>query len=245
MVVEAESESEAPQADASPAPPGGGPGAPRPRGVLGFTFRRILFLAGCASPLVSIPAAEAWSFSSLTEFDPTGLVLLSCVFLSSFVLVSPAVAGYLFDRGADRSGLWVLHLALLATVSQFGGCIVKGSVRRNAIARIEERAEPLIAAIRAFERTEGVAPHQLEALVPGYLPAIPSTGMGDGREFRYRWGEAKDVGDLHGNPWALRVPMPTLSLSFDSLIYLPEGNYPEEGFGGRLERMGEWAYVHE
>jgi hypothetical protein len=28
-------------------------------------------------------------------------------------------------------------------------------------------------------------------------------------------------------------------------MYSPLPNYPERGYGGSLERVGEWAYVHE
>ena len=34
-------------------------------------------------------------------------------------------------------------------------------------------------------------------------------------------------------------------LQFDCFVYWPERNYPEHMYGGWVERMGDWAYVHE
>jgi hypothetical protein len=34
-------------------------------------------------------------------------------------------------------------------------------------------------------------------------------------------------------------------INFDQLMYFPNQQYPEFGHGGRIERIGAWAYVHE
>jgi hypothetical protein len=34
-------------------------------------------------------------------------------------------------------------------------------------------------------------------------------------------------------------------LQFDSLVYWPERNYPDFMYGGGVERIGDWVYVHE
>jgi hypothetical protein len=47
------------------------------------------------------------------------------------------------------------------------------------------------------------------------------------------------------NAWVLYVDTPRAGINFDQFIYLPLTNYPPRGFGGRLERLGDWAYVHE
>lgn len=46
------------------------------------------------------------------------------------------------------------------------------------------RASPIIAAIDAYEETEGRLPQQLAALVPTYLSDVPRTVTGD--DFTYR-----------------------------------------------------------
>lgn len=62
-------------------------------------------------------------------------------------------------------------------------------------------------------------------------------------KFEYVAGEkAKSYGD---NPWVLYVFTPSGGINFDQFMYFPKQNYPKHGYGGWLERVGEWAYVHE
>ena len=51
--------------------------------------------------------------------------------------------------------------------------------------------------------------------------------------------------DYHENPWVLCVFTPSGGINFDQFMYFPKQNYPETGYGGWLERIGDWAYVHE
>jgi hypothetical protein len=59
-------------------------------------------------------------------------------------------------------------------------------------------------------------------------------------EFEYST-EANETGDL----WSLRVATPVGFVNWDMLLYLPSQRYPEHGYGGRIERIQDWAYVHE
>lgn len=34
-------------------------------------------------------------------------------------------------------------------------------------------------------------------------------------------------------------------INFDVFVYWPEGNYPDSMYGGWVERIGHWAYMHE
>jgi hypothetical protein len=34
-------------------------------------------------------------------------------------------------------------------------------------------------------------------------------------------------------------------MNFDSMVYVPSGNYPKIGWGGAVVRIGAWAYVWE
>jgi hypothetical protein len=43
----------------------------------------------------------------------------------------------------------------------------------------------------------------------------------------------------------LVVFTPSGAINFDQFMYFPNRNYPEQGFGGWIERIGDWAYVHE
>lgn len=51
--------------------------------------------------------------------------------------------------------------------------------------------------------------------------------------------------DAHGTPWQLVVECSMGFLNWDVFMYWPTQDYPEQGFGGTIERIGEWAYVHE
>jgi hypothetical protein len=106
------------------------------------------------------------------------------------------------------------------------------------------RAEPLIEAVRQYERNHGAPPESLQSLVPTYLPEIPSTGMGAYPNYGYVTG-AECRNRYRENPWALTVATPIALVNGDQMLYFPRQNYPEDGYGGSLERVREWAYVHE
>jgi hypothetical protein len=48
-----------------------------------------------------------------------------------------------------------------------------------------------------------------------------------------------------GNEWILEVRASNGVMNWDSFLYFPNQNYPSAGYGGVVERMGEWAYIHE
>jgi hypothetical protein len=37
----------------------------------------------------------------------------------------------------------------------------------------------------------------------------------------------------------------TAVLNWDTFIYFPNQRYPDVGYGGWIERIDRWAYVHE
>lgn len=103
-----------------------------------------------------------------------------------------------------------------------------------------DTASTLVTAIHRFQDDRSNPPGSLTDLIPQFLSAVPSTGMVGYPEFKYR----TDTTD-NGNPWRLEVQCGGPGINFDILLYLPNQNYPPYGYGGRLERMGRWAYVHE
>lgn len=142
-----------------------------------------------------------------------------------------------------RHAGWGLVGLSIAVISFFAGFSMSLSVRRVALGQVMVRAEPLIEAIRKHEATSGRPPRDLAELVPNYLSVIPTPGVGTSPEFYYRRPAPED--DLEGNAWMLDVNPPVIGIGFDRFIYLPKQNYPERGWGGVLERIGTWAYVHE
>ena len=107
-----------------------------------------------------------------------------------------------------------------------------------------DRSAILTSAIERYERDNGVAPAALEDLVPGYLAEVPSTGMMAYSQYRYLAGDETEK-QYQGNPWVLRVYTPSGGINFDEMLYFPNQNYPKQGYGGTLELVGDWAYLHE
>jgi len=116
---------------------------------------------------------------------------------------------------------------------------------------VSARARPLTDALEAFKRDQGRYPGALDKLVPAYIARVPQTGMLGYREFEY---QPADPGDVQGRgAWlAERGAEYDLSIrcswgfvNFDSMHYWPKHNYPEKAWGGVIERVDGWAYVHE
>lgn len=120
---------------------------------------------------------------------------------------------------------------------------ISEKIRTHAFERLAERSESLINSIRAFEIDNDRPPFSLDELIPEYLIEVPSTGIMAYPEYQYHRSEKTSA--LDGNPWILRISTPSGGINFDSFVYYPNQNYPETGYGGWLERIGDWAYVHE
>lgn len=118
---------------------------------------------------------------------------------------------------------------------------ISGNIRHNAFAKLANNSFNLIEAIKQYETQRGTVPENLEKLVPDFLPSVPTTGIGAYPEYQFTRCEK----GCYDNPWYLTVDAWPGGISFDSFIYLPKQNYPEEGYGGTLERIENWAYVHE
>jgi hypothetical protein len=160
-----------------------------------------------------------------------------------------AVAGLLIALVAVvRKG----HRARAVRVLGLSAAVVAGSVigiwlgpihRMERVRQVATSAMPLVRAIQAFERGEGRPPHDLTELVPRHIEVIPSTGMRGYAEWDYiRGADARAYGE---NSWVLLVHTGGPGVNFDLLMYFPNQQYPEVGYGGSIERVGAWAYVHE
>lgn len=117
---------------------------------------------------------------------------------------------------------------------------VSAALRRHGFQLAAQRAEPLVAAIERYRRERGEPPRELSALVPDFLPAMPAQlpplQIVTGDEAQRVYG---------GNEWALSSEVSIGILNWDMWLYFPNGAYPRHGFGGWLERIDGWAYVHE
>jgi hypothetical protein len=176
-----------------------------------------------------------------------GLLLLFVDFtFVLFALVAAAVliaAPVLFLFRAFRfRALTAFAQAGLFLASYLGGLTLGRVVWLDRVNGVVERGEPLVAAIHEYVGRQGRPPGSLDELIPQDLAAIPSTGIGAFPQFRYVVGEP---GRYDGNPWVLLATPPCHPMGFDALMYFPVQNYPAQGYGGALERVSTWAYVHE
>lgn len=195
----------------------------------------------------------ALAFFPLTEFlsvAPIGtwfllnaqlIYLLPAIVAILALPVLPVVAVF---RKYRASALRLLVLSAVLVASTFGGATVGQHVRMRGMGAMADRSAILTSAIERYERDNGVAPAALEDLVPGYLAEVPSTGMMAYSQYRYLAGDETEK-QYQGNPWILRVYTPSGGINFDEMLYFPNQNYPKQGYGGTLELVGDWAYLHE
>lgn len=166
-------------------------------------------------------------------FGVLGLLLAAGVFVTRPVMLA--------IRRHRRTAARQLLVAAVFTASFFGGLKLRMVVWRAEVAAVADRGQPLVDAITAFTADDGRPPRSLGELVPGHIAAIPPTGIGRWPEFRYVVGKPADY---DGNEWVL-VVTPPCNTSFDQFFYFPRQNYPTHGYGGGIERVGTWGYVHE
>jgi len=88
---------------------------------------------------------------------------------------------------------------------------------REQVGRVIERGAPLVQAIRTYESDTGQPPPSLDALVPKYLPAVPTTGLEAFPEYGYT------VDRERPHRWRLSVRME--SLGFKHMHFDPSRQY--------------------
>lgn len=209
-----------------------------------FLSRPLLRLSiWCGAPLVVLPLAEFMALSpcstalALLLGLPMGLTLLAAILalpLAPFLLLVPRLRSL---------GAHVLLACGLLLIAGFIGSFLGNRVRMAPFHRLAERSAPLVQAIRTYRSLHLRPPPDLAALVPDLLPSIPGTGMAQYPSYEYYVGAG--VAPYHDNPWALVVFTPSGLVNFDQFLYFPLQNYPKRGYGGHLERVADWAYVHE
>ena len=194
---------------------------------------------------IAVLPLVAWVLMS-----PYGSELLLCVtmlyhiaFLAAVVMLPVMLVRVCMKRTRTRARLWLM------VITAYVPCFVAGGMLEHHVwsagwEAFSERSQPLIAAIKKYERDQGMPPERLADLVPDYLSVLPYTGMRACSEYQYETGPDTREG-FNENPWVLRISPPVFGVGFDLVLYFPNQNYPEHGYGGSLERVGDWAYVHE
>ena len=205
---------------------------------------RVQLVVFAISAIAYFPFSEWISTARIgTRFFLWGQMIYVVPLLAA-VLAIPVLIICLFFQRTRRQSLSFLMLSVLFIPCCIGGIVLGDKTRKAGMQSFSQRSQSLITAINEYERDHSAPPQSLNDLVPDYIPAVPSTGMMAYPEYRYHTGdEAKE--QYADNPWALSVSTPSGGINFDMMLYFPNQIYPEHGYGGWLERIGDWAYVHE
>ncbi len=169
-------------------------------------------------------------------------ILLGLLWLMAILVLALSCTGLIFKK-TRKSAFIVMCSCLIYIIVGFTMGKTGALVRMNGFKKLAHRSQPLILAIQQYENEHGHPPNDLNDLVPEFFTEIPSTGMGAYPEYQYKL--VCDPNKWDGNPWVLYVYTPSGGINWDMFVYFPKQNYPEYGYGGRFEKIGQWAYVHE
>lgn len=188
----------------------------------GFLLWAVPVLAWRALLLAGIGSWLGAGWGSLIAFP----LLVIALFSSAFRALPKARAA--------ASATSAAALGLFTGIC-FAG-IVSGMFRMTAFEWATHRARPLVRAIERYELDNGKPPTNLDALIPQYLDQIPG---------RVSPLEIVVTLDYPPNTWLLRANLVGDFFGFDELLYLPQENYDDFTWGGSIERLGAWGYLHE
>lgn len=195
--------------------------------LLPIALKALIYLGGYFPPGGLLPGSSWWS-------ELAYLVLLYLVMLVLLVITS----------------LWSLlswNWRPLAIAFLFGACALVGlwpaeaagrAMRATAFELFTHRSDTLIRAIDAFVHDKGMPPRTLEALVPDYMAAIPTTGMATGPEYYF----APERGPCSvNNTWHIWVSPHYPPL--ESLLYCPKRDYEKSAWGSMGKAVRDWFLV--
>lgn len=168
------------------------------------------------------------------------------IFVSLPVLLAALVVflgGLVATLRAKATGMRVMLWGLTGVLAGMGLLRLTGVARTVVFAACAERAQPLVDAITRFAQERRKPPAKLEDLVPAFLSEVPGTGVS--AYPRFEFDQVGGEGQPHGSDWELRVSCPKGVLNWDVFFYWPSQDYPQQIYGGSVQRIGTWAYVHE
>ena len=188
------------------------------------------------TPLIAASALPIWGRGWVVPgVDIISAFVGGCA-VAFTIAALPLLLARSYRSGAAAIVVFAGTLSVLFVITLW----VANDVRMYGFHLAAKRAEPLIMAIEKHVANKGTPPTTLEQLVPTYIAAIPSglppLEIQSGPDTRKRY---------HGNDWVLSASVPWGFLNFDLFLYFPNQRYPESAYGGSLERIDKWAYVHE
>jgi hypothetical protein len=205
-----------------------------------------ILAAVVVSTLISVTLCFmiVYSQSTLPWSEASGFFFIPVVFLIliSIVMVPVSIFG-LISKKSRKTAIYLLVFSSIYLSTTFS-CVnmdVTMKWRMHEFKKLAIRSKPLVTAINDYEIKYGSPPPGLQSLVPEFLPEVPQTGTD--RDSSYNYIKSSEF-RYEDNPWMLEVSAGSL-FGFDRFLYLPNQNYPEYGWGGKLEKIEDWAYVHE
>ena len=212
---------------------------PAPLAAAGAWLRAVRWrkpLLAFATPLLLLAAFERLVYSPLGS---DWLILLDWVV---FALAGGALlaAGLLLVEAHEprlrRDALRALGVPLLFVAGTVLGVQACKPIRTQGWERIAARGDRLVGAIEAFETTHGAPPVTLSGLAPGFIAALPGTGLGSHPDFRYEVSYGKP-GEASFRLWS-GLPGIRHEVDFE---YLPAGDV--EAWHTVVKRVGNWVVV--
>lgn len=195
-----------------------------------------------------------WPGPQFVVFETVALFALNLtiwLFLA-FLLAAPAALCFLIAalvKFRNREGRFQNLSCFFACVVLCGLGIsalrLSQHLRSAAFWRAGGTGNQVVAALNRFHGDKGKFPESLNELVPEYIPLVPSTGLLGYPEFYYH--KADEENDwIRGNAeFELGIECTSGGINFDRFFYWPSEQYPDFIYGGSVERIANWAYVHE
>lgn len=214
-----------------------------------FGPRRPAFWLVVFAPLVlSLAATALPAFPGPRQLEQVALCAAGYAFIGVLLiaigypvmLLLSVVTAAIVGPPRRRGLLWVALSLLIGAALVFPSLSAGSRARMLLIRRATIRAEPLLHAVEGYREDHGAYPGALDELQPEYLAEVPGTGMIGYPNFDYEPpGEAAPEAGGYG------LYVNCFVMSFDTLHYWPSQHYPEKMWGGVVERIDGWAYVHE
>lgn len=203
------------------------------RGLAGM-----LGMFGATVFAVCLPALPGSTFRLPVQIAQGFVMMIAALGMLAVACIPFGLVYALFRR--DKRALRGVAGLVLVGAGLVAGLKVGWIARGALFARLANTAQPLVVAIERFRAETGRSPSDLAELVPRYIGEVPPTGMIGYGPFEYR--EQSEHPQAAG--YELRVPCGS-GMNWDVFVYWSSGDYPKLMYGGGVERMGGWAYVHE
>jgi hypothetical protein len=139
---------------------------------------------------------------------------------------------FLFSKKSRLLGVRLMLFGVMLSVTIGMGIYSADKVRWAAIERFAKETEPLVVAIKGYELQHGAPPESLEHLVPGFLVAIPETGI----PAAPRWEYSRDRWADGSFEWRLSA---VEGVAQGEITYVPD---PGCGSRGAKVTGGTWCY---